>query len=100
MCLFNDTAAPEIYTLSHNAALPIYFDLYRLETPEAVYELGFEDALDEGVSLIEWSGRLGPLRPADRLDVTLSQGATRDARKAHLEGHGGWRERLAAIADD
>jgi tRNA threonylcarbamoyladenosine biosynthesis protein TsaE len=77
-----------------------HFDLYRLETPEAVYELGFEDALDEGVSLIEWSGRLGPLRPADRLDVTLSQGATRDARKAHLEGHGGWRERLAAIADD
>ena len=77
-----------------------HFDLYRLETPEAVYELGFEDALDEGVSLIEWSGRLGPLRPAARLDVTLSQGATPDSRRARLEAHGAWADRLAAATND
>ncbi len=77
-----------------------HFDLYRIETPEAVYELGFEDALADGVSLVEWPERLGPLRPADRLDLILLQGAAPDARIARLEAHGDWRGRLAAIGDD
>lgn len=80
------------YTLWH-------FDLFRLETPEAVFELGIEDALDNGVSLVEWPERMGPLRPADRLDVMLRQGALPDARIASLEGHGGWIERLVAMID-
>ncbi len=72
-----------------------HFDLYRIETPEAVYELGYEDALADGVSLVEWPERLGPLRPADRLDVTLLQGPAPDSRIAELEAHGDWIERLA-----
>ena len=76
-----------------------HFDLYRIEDPEAVYELGFEDALADGVSLVEWPERLGPLRPADRLDLTLCQGATADGRRAELEAHGDWRDRLAALTD-
>ena len=31
-----------------------HFDLYRLKNAEEVYELGLEDALKYGVSLIEW----------------------------------------------
>ena len=81
------------YTLWH-------FDLSRLGTPEAVFELGIEDALDNGVSLVEWPERMGPLRPADRLDVMLTQGASPDARIASLEAHGGWVERLVILADD
>lgn len=72
-----------------------HFDLYRIETPEAVYELGYEDALANGVSLVEWPERLGPLRPADRLDVTLLQGPAPDSRIAELEAHGDWIGRLA-----
>lgn len=76
-----------------------HFDLYRIEVAEAVYELGFEDALADGVSLVEWPERLGPLRPADRLDLTLCQGATAEGRIAELKAYGDWRDRLAAIAD-
>jgi tRNA threonylcarbamoyladenosine biosynthesis protein TsaE len=47
-----------------------HFDLYRLETPEQVYELGWEEALAEGVILMEWPERLGPLLPK-HLSVTL-----------------------------
>ena len=36
-----------------------HFDLYRLERPEDVWELGYEDALDEGVVVIEWPERIG-----------------------------------------
>jgi tRNA threonylcarbamoyladenosine biosynthesis protein TsaE len=40
-----------------------HFDLYRLESPEQVYELGWEDALAEGIVLVEWPERLGLLMP-------------------------------------
>ena len=77
-----------------------HFDLYRIETPEEVYELGFEEALADGVCLVEWPERLGPLIPAERLDLTLLQGAVADGRIACLEAHGDWRGRLATITDD
>jgi tRNA threonylcarbamoyladenosine biosynthesis protein TsaE len=79
-----------------------HFDLYRIERPADVYELGFEDALADGVTLVEWPERLGALMPADHLMVTLAQGPTADARIARLAGHGAWTERLdrARLGDD
>ena len=71
-----------------------HFDLYRIERPAEVFELGFEDALADGVTLVEWPERLGALMPADHLVVTLVQGPTADARVARLAGRGGWAERL------
>ena len=67
-----------------------HFDLYRLARPEEIWELGFEDALDEAVSLVEWPERLGALIPEDRLEVALEP---RDGgRRARLQAFG----RLAA----
>ncbi len=79
-----------------------HFDLYRVERPADVYELGFEDALADGVTLVEWPERLGALMPADHLMVTLVQGPAADARIARLAGHGAWTERLdrARLGDD
>lgn len=77
-----------------------HFDLYRIETPEEVFELGFEDALADGVCLVEWPERLGWLLPADRLDVILLQGAAPDGRIARLEAHGDWRSRLSGMTND
>ncbi len=71
-----------------------HFDLYRIERPADVFELGFEDALADGVTLVEWPERLGTLMPADHLMVTLVQGRTPDARVARLTGVGAWAERL------
>lgn len=59
-----------------------HFDLYRLETPEQVFELGWEEALAEGISIIEWPDRLGPLLPR-HLSVTLEMDG--DGRRALLD---------------
>lgn len=61
-----------------------HFDLYRLEEPEQVFELGWEEARVEGVALVEWAERLGPLLPRERLTISLS--AQSDGRLATLEG--------------
>src|SRR5215469_6486758 len=34
-----------------------HFDLYRLEAPHQAYELGWEEALAGGITLIEWPER-------------------------------------------
>jgi tRNA threonylcarbamoyladenosine biosynthesis protein TsaE len=61
-----------------------HFDLYRLEEPEQVFELGWEEARADGVALVEWAERLGALLPSERLTVTLALEG--DGRRADLEG--------------
>jgi tRNA threonylcarbamoyladenosine biosynthesis protein TsaE len=47
--------------------LPVYhFDFYRLDSSEAVLQLGFDDyVFGEGVSLIEWADRYSNLIPRE-----------------------------------
>jgi tRNA threonylcarbamoyladenosine biosynthesis protein TsaE len=47
-----------------------HFDLYRLESCEEVWELGWDEAR-AGIMLIEWPERAGPHLPASRWEVTL-----------------------------
>ncbi len=80
------------------APAPVWhFDLYRLERPGDARELGFEEALGQAIALIEWPERLGPLLPAERLEVRFAFGARPDARRATLMGTGAWPARLREL---
>lgn len=74
-----------------------HFDLYRLERPEDAVELGIEDAMAEGVTLIEWPERLGPWLPDHCLDIRLAYADGETARSASLSGGGDWPERLREL---
>ena len=52
---------------------PMYhFDLYRLDTPEAISVIGYEEFLyGEGVAVVEWSEKLGPLTPKEYLEISF-----------------------------
>jgi tRNA threonylcarbamoyladenosine biosynthesis protein TsaE len=75
-----------------------HFDCYRLRHPDEAWELAIEDAFAEGISLIEWPERLGPLVPARRLEITLSAGPTPSARVATIDPGADWASRLAGLA--
>ncbi|MBE9552646.1 MAG: tRNA (adenosine(37)-N6)-threonylcarbamoyltransferase complex ATPase subunit type 1 TsaE, partial [Proteobacteria bacterium] len=77
-----------------------HFDLYRLEKPEDAFELGIEDAMAEGVTLIEWPDRLGRYLPRNRLVVRLDYADGESERVATLSGDGDWRNRLAGLAHE
>ncbi|THD74538.1 MAG: tRNA (adenosine(37)-N6)-threonylcarbamoyltransferase complex ATPase subunit type 1 TsaE [Phenylobacterium sp.] len=68
-----------------------HFDLYRLSNPDEAYEIGLDEALDEGAAVIEWPERLGGRLPADRLDVEI--GLLDAGRSVRLAPHGAWKGR-------
>jgi len=85
------------FTLVQSYDLPLgaahHFDLYRLDGPGGLAELGWDEAR-EGIVLVEWPDRLGDLAPPDALRIALAPLAAEDARRARLSG---WDARLCAL---
>lgn len=75
-----------------------HFDLYRLEDPEEAQELGLEEAMAEGITLIEWPERLGGGLPRGALVLQFSYGATATARRIEVRGGPAWDSRLKELA--
>ncbi len=97
------------FTLVQTYDLPIgplwHFDLYRLSAPEEVFELGWEEALTDGIVAVEWPNRLGRWMPGARLDLVLeipahgcdeADGDVGGPRRFRLIGRG---PRAAALVD-
>jgi tRNA threonylcarbamoyladenosine biosynthesis protein TsaE len=75
-------------------ALPLaHFDLYRLTRADEAYEIGLDEALEDGAVIIEWPQRLGGRLPADRLDIDLAFEGGGESRIARLTPHGSWEGR-------
>lgn len=85
------------YTLVQGYDTPIgmvhHFDLWRLDGPAGLIELGWDDARAD-IVLVEWPDRLGALRPPDALTVALEL-AGGDVRRAVLWG---WPNRIGTLA--
>ncbi|CAH0190248.1 tRNA (adenosine(37)-N6)-threonylcarbamoyltransferase complex ATPase subunit type 1 TsaE [Roseomonas sp. CECT 9278] len=86
------------FTLVQSYELPAgpahHFDLYRLDGPAGLDELGWDEAR-EGIVLVEWPDRLGALAPPEALRIALAPLDAEDARHARLSG---WDARLRALA--
>ena len=77
-----------------------HFDLYRIKAPEEVYELGWDDALADGIVIVEWPSRLNSdtnsgLAPRDYLGLGFSPSSTEPGgRIITATPHGQWKDRL------
>ena len=91
------------FTLIQDYAFPgltiRHIDLYRIDDPAELSELGLEAPEGDEAWLIEWPERAGKLLPDDRLDIVLEQGPSPDSRIARLTGGPGWADRLSRLAD-
>jgi len=66
----------------YKGKFPLYhFDLYRLNTPQDIANLGYEEYLyGEGISVIEWADKLERLIPQEFLKIRLEVGAQANKR--------------------
>ena len=70
-----------------------HMDLYRLEDPADIEELGIDDALETGAVLVEWPSRAADLLPPGGLLIELTE--QDGGRTAHLTSTGdSWSARL------
>ncbi len=57
---------------SHDGLALYHFDLYRLDDPEEIIDLGFEDYFyGSGVCVVEWADKANMLWPTERLNIRL-----------------------------
>ncbi len=58
----------------YSGRAPVYHvDLYRIERPSDLEELGLEEILGgDGIAVVEWAERLGPYRPEGAVVVRLA----------------------------
>lgn len=81
------------YTLVQSYATRLgpvhHFDLWRLDGPAGLGELGWLDALAD-IVLVEWPDRLGHLVPADALRISFAI-TSKDTREISITG---WPDRL------
>ncbi|MAW52044.1 MAG: tRNA (adenosine(37)-N6)-threonylcarbamoyltransferase complex ATPase subunit type 1 TsaE [Geminicoccus sp.] len=73
-----------------------HFDLYRVGEAAEVFDLGWDDAIADGVTLVEWPDRLQDLRPAEALTIKIElHPDVEEARTFHFSGPDAWANRLA-----
>lgn len=72
-----DTVNSPTFTIVqvYNGRLPFYhFDVYRIEEPEEMEEIGYEDYFyGDGACMIEWAELIEELIPANAVKVRISK---------------------------
>lgn len=100
--LSDDVPSPSftlVQTYESPALLVTHVDLYRVEDPSELRELGLAEAVDEGVVIVEWPERAEremERLSRDRLDIALTL-VREGMRHARLEGFGSWAARLEGL---
>jgi tRNA threonylcarbamoyladenosine biosynthesis protein TsaE len=88
----DDVRSPTFTLINpYHGRLPVFHvDLYRIDRPSDLDELGLEEILGgPGVSVVEWAERLGPYRPGRCLEVSIADrgGSEREITIEDRRGH-------------
>ena len=81
---------------SYELRIPIsHFDLYRLGAPDELVELGFDEALQTGICLVEWPEMAGGELPPARIWLCLEH--EQHGRRATIEAPAAQLDRLRRV---
>ncbi len=78
-------------------AFPLYhFDVYRLQSPTELMELGYEEYFyGDGVTVIEWGDKIAPLLPPAYLEIEFRRVLKENLREVRIiPRDGDWNERV------
>jgi N-acetylmuramate 1-kinase len=87
----------QVYDLPGYAV--VHADLYRVDEPDELTEIGFSDLARNAIVLVEWPDRAIGLVPPDRLDVEFVLDSDRGPtyRTARITAHGAFAARLPRL---
>ncbi len=82
---FNLSQSYEVMLEDRSLATLWHFDLYRIEDVSELDELGMEDALEAGVTVIEWPEIILEKLPQERISIVIEFGESSQGRDLILE---------------
>ncbi len=66
-----------------------HFDMYRLDSSDALFDIGWEDYLERGgICIVEWSENVADAIPPDAVSVTIERGSGDEERIITVTGGG------------
>lgn len=71
-----DYVTSPTYTIinRYDAPVPVFHvDAYRISDIDEMYEIGFEDCLSDGITVIEWSVLIEDILPEDRIEIKIQR---------------------------
>lgn len=71
-----DYVTSPTYTIinRYDAPVPVFHvDAYRISDIDEMYEIGFEDCLSDGITVIEWSVLIEDILPKDRTEIKIER---------------------------
>lgn len=71
-----DYVTSPTYTIinRYDAPVPVFHvDAYRISDIDEMYEIGFEDCLSDGITVIEWSVLIEDILPEDRTEIKIER---------------------------
>lgn len=75
-----------------------HFDLYRIDSLEACEELGYEDAFDTGITLIEWPEILEAALPVEQLELAFFYDTNKGERLLQVKATGHWQSHIDQLS--
>ena len=80
---------PMLLTYEYEDNIIWHYDMYRLEKPRDVWNLSLEDALNNGIIIIEWPEIVEHLLPKKKIEIIIKD-LTNDARSAEIIANKGF----------
>ena len=74
---------PMLLTYEYKDNIIWHYDMYRLEQPKDVWNLSFEDALNNGIIIIEWPEIIEHLLPKKKIEIVIKD-LNNNARSAEI----------------
>ena len=75
---------PMLLTYEYKNNIIWHYDMYRLKKPEDVWNLNLEDALNNGIIIIEWPEIIEYLLPEKRIEIVMKD-LNNNARSAEIK---------------
>ena len=88
-CMGRVTSPTFTIVNEYRGKIPLFhFDMYRLSSSDALFDIGWEDYLDRGgVCAVEWSENVREALPPDAITVTITRWPENDGwRSITIEG--------------
>lgn len=87
-CIGRVTSPTFTIVNEYSGTIPLFhFDMYRLDSSDALFDIGWEDYLERsGVCAVEWSENVADALPDDAVTVTIARGSGENDRIITVEG--------------